>query len=89
MLSRVLKSADTRTRQLAYYALIRQILEYGCSAWDPYLVKDIKQIEKVQNKALRFIFRLRGQVSFTEIRQNTNILSLKERRKKHEDKYVL
>ena len=60
MLSRVLKSADTRTRQLAYYALIRQILEYGCSAWDPYLVKDIKQIEKVQNKALWFIFRLRG-----------------------------
>ena len=29
MLKRVLKTADTRTRQFAYVALVRPILEYG------------------------------------------------------------
>lgn len=81
MLYRVLKSADTRTRQLAYHTLIRPILEYGCPAWDPYLEKDIKQLEKLQNKAIRFVFRLRGQISFTEIKRKANITSLKDRRK--------
>lgn len=81
MLWRVLKTADTRTRQLAYNALVRPILEYGCSAWDPYLAKDIRQLEKVQNRAIRFIFRLKGHVSISQIREDTNIKSLKDRRK--------
>ena len=34
MLSRVLKMADTRTRQLAYNTLVRPILEFGCQVWD-------------------------------------------------------
>ena len=82
MLSRVLKMADTRTRQLAYNTLVRPILEFGCQVWDPYLRKDVKQLEKVQNRALRFIFKLKGRVSFSQIRQDTSIISLKDRRKK-------
>ena len=58
MLSRVIKTADTKTRKMAYNTLIRPALEYGCQVWDPYLSKDIKQLEKIQNCALRFIFRL-------------------------------
>ena len=81
MLWRVLKSADTRTRQLAYYTLIRPNLEYGCVAWDPYFDKDIKQLEKLQNKAVKFIFNLRGQVNYTAIKESSNIQLLKDRRK--------
>ena len=81
MLYRVLRSADTRTRQLAYYTLIRPILEYGCPVWDPYLKKEIKQLETIQNRAVRFIFRIRGQTSFTKIKANANIPLLKDRRK--------
>ena len=67
MLSRAIKTADTKTRQMAYNnTLIRPILEYGCQVWDPYLSKDIKQLEKIQNRALRFIFRLPpGKISFS------------------------
>jgi uncharacterized iron-regulated protein len=52
---------------VAYYTLIRSSLEYACQAWDPYKKKYIKTIEKEINKALRFIFGIRGIVSFGEI----------------------
>ena len=47
-----------------------------------YLRKDVKQLEKVQNRALRFIFKLKDRVSFSQIRQDTSITSLKDGRKK-------
>ena len=56
MLSRVLKMADTQTRQLAYNTLVRPILEFDCQVWDPYLRKDVKQLEKVQNRAPKIHF---------------------------------
>jgi hypothetical protein len=81
MLKRVLKTADTKTRQVAYNTIVRPVLEYGCQVWDPYLKKDIGKLEKCQNKALRFIFRIKDQVSFTSIRQGANISSLAKRRR--------
>ena len=81
LLRRALKSADSRTRQQAYNTIVMPILEYGCPVWDPCLAKDIKKLEKVQNKAMRFIFRLRGQVSFSKVRSDTGTISLKDRRK--------
>lgn len=81
MLKRVLKTADTKTRLVAYTTLIRPILEYGCEVWDPYTKKHIQMLEKTQNRALRFVFRLKGQTSFSKLRQDTSIPSLKERRK--------
>ena len=79
LLRRALKSADSRTRQQAYNTIVRPILEYGCP--DPCLTKDIKKLEKVQNRAMRFNFRLRGQVSFSKVRSDTDTISLKDRRK--------
>ena len=35
----------------------------------------------MQNQALRFLFGIRGQVSFSELRKETDIKSLNERRK--------
>ena len=81
MLRRVLKQADTKTRQIAYFSLVRPLLEYGCTVWDPFLKKDIKRFEKVQNAALRFIFKIKGQVSFTELRENIGMDSLAKRRR--------
>ena len=36
MLYRVLRGADAKTRKMAYFTLVRSILEYGCAAWDLY-----------------------------------------------------
>ena len=72
MLRRVLKTADTKTRQVAYNTLVRAVLEYG------YTKKNIKKIEKAQNRTLKFIFHIKGKVSFTKLRKATYILSLAE-----------
>ena len=74
MLSRVLKMADTRTRQLVYKTLVRPILEFGCQVWDPYLWKMLNNWKK-------FKIELKGRVSFSQIRRDTSITSLKDRRK--------
>ena len=63
MLSRVLKHADTKTKLITYKTLVRLNLECACQVWDPYLKKNIKNLEKLQNKALK-------------LRQDTNLFLL-------------
>ena len=43
-------------KALAYTSVIRPQPEYVSAAWDPYLVGDIQQLEKVQRRAARFVF---------------------------------
>jgi len=38
----------------AYKSLVRPILEYSQSVWDPYTATDIQQLESVQRRAARF-----------------------------------
>lgn len=52
---RSLHLAPTSTKLLAYKTFIRPILEYGNTVWFPHTVTNIKKIEKVQRKAIRFI----------------------------------
>jgi len=40
-----------------WHSLVRPHLEYAAAAWDPYLVGDCKQLEKVQRRAARFVKR--------------------------------
>ena len=40
---------------MAYLCLVRPSLEYAASAWDPYLIKDITAIEKIQRRAARWV----------------------------------
>jgi len=43
------------TKATAYISLVRPHLEYAAAAWDPYLVVDCEQLEKVQRRAARFV----------------------------------
>ena len=38
-----------------YKTLVRPILEYGCQAWNPYLVRYVKSIESIQRRVTRAI----------------------------------
>ena len=44
-------------KEAAYKALVRPILEYESSVWDPYTVKLLEELENVQNRAARFVTR--------------------------------
>ena len=55
LLRRNLKFCPKESRRTAYLAMIRSTLEYGAVVWDPHLVKDIKCLERVQKRGVRFI----------------------------------
>ena len=52
---RNLKSCSKRIKLLAYFTLIRPILEYGAPIWDPYTHILIDKLESIQRRAVRFI----------------------------------
>ena len=44
-------------KEAAYKGMVRPILEYGSSVWDPHPDKLQEELEKVQNRAARFVTR--------------------------------
>ena len=69
-IKRILKQATQEGQLLADTSLFRPIiLEYADTVcvWDPTLAKEIESLEMLQHKAVRFIARLRGRESVTEV----------------------
>ena len=67
-------------QKIAYFSLVQTTLEYAFQMWDPFTKKNkVKQLEKLQNTALRFIFNIKSQISFSEVRREVGIESLQER----------
>ena len=56
-LRRNLFSCPQDVREVAYKGLVRPILEYGSSVWDPHYEGLIDDLEKVQNRAAWFVTR--------------------------------
>jgi hypothetical protein len=50
---RQLNGVDIKIKEHAYKSLIRPIMEYATSVWDPYRQGEIKEVEKVQRLAAR------------------------------------
>ena len=48
---RILKKGNSNTKSLAYMSLVRPILEYGATCWDPYREGQISALDRVQKKA--------------------------------------
>ena len=56
-LRRVLSDGSTDVKFKAYTTLVHPQVEYACSGWNPYTKQNIHQIELVQHRAARFVFR--------------------------------
>ena len=54
-LRRNLARCPRDTKAQCYTSLVRPILEYASSAWDPHTSKNIQQLEAVQRRAARFV----------------------------------
>ena len=56
-LRQTLFSCPQNVKEAAYKVMVRPILEYGSSVWDPHPDKLQEEVEKVQNRAARFVTR--------------------------------
>ena len=54
-LRRNLRHCPQEVRRQAYTTLVRPVLEYGSSVWDPHQQDNIKRLESVQRQAARFV----------------------------------
>jgi hypothetical protein len=50
----VLNKGNCYTKSLAYTSVVRQILGYGASCWDPYREGQINVFDRVQKIAAKF-----------------------------------
>ena len=84
-----LKNSPPHVKRLAYEHLIRPKLEYASIIWDPYTNVNINALEKIQRKAVRFIFSLYGhQFSVTSFMESNQVFSLQSRRKDQRLKFL-
>ena len=82
-LQRNLKHCPKECRKTAYLSLIRSTLEYGSIVWDSHYKVDIERLERIQNRAARFIvqdYRTREPGSVTSMLDQLKLPSLQERR---------
>ena len=79
---RNLFSCSQHVKDMAYKMLVRPILEYGSSVWDPHTQNLIKQVEAVQNRAARFVSGVNyKKCSITQVKKDLNWDDLATRRK--------
>ena len=80
-LRQTLFSCPQNVKEAAYKGMVCPILEYGSSVWDPHPDKLQEELEKVQNRAARFVTRNYETGSMTGILGQLKWESLKKRRK--------
>jgi hypothetical protein len=56
LLRRNLKTDNHNVKVKAVNTLVRPVLDYASSVWDPHLQKDIDKIQSVQRRSARFVF---------------------------------
>ena len=83
-LRRNLKHCSKTLKETAYTSLVRSVLDYSSTVWDPYLQKDIDCLESIQRRAARFVYNDYGRTtSVTEMMKKLDRKPLSERRWEH------
>ncbi|KAJ4441374.1 hypothetical protein ANN_11229 [Periplaneta americana] len=52
---RILRKASPKSRKIAYLTLVRPLMEYGTTCWDPYRIYQINSLERIQYRAAKFV----------------------------------
>ena len=84
VVKRNLKHCPQNVKEQAYISIVRPVLEYASSVWDPHLQKDIQRLENVQRRAARFVCNnYNRDSSVTQMLEQLHWRPLSERRKHH------
>ena len=54
-LRRNISRCPSEIKAQCYTSLVRPVIEYAATAWDPYTARNIQQLETVQRRAARFV----------------------------------
>ena len=82
IIQRSLYAAPKDCKIVAYQSLVRPKLEYASTAWNPHTKKNIDKLEKVQNKAARFVTKSYDyNTSVSALKQDLGWADLAARRK--------
>ena len=83
LLKRNLSSCNRSTKEVAYKALVRPLLEYCQTIWDPHQRSNIENINKIQRRAAHFVLHDYARTSsVSEMLQKLDWESLESRRTK-------
>ena len=82
-LRRNLRRCPQALKQTAYFSLVRSGAEYACIVWDPHYRTDKETLQKVQNRAIRWVCgkRPREEVSVSKLARDLKWAPLEQRRK--------
>ena len=81
-LRRNLNIGSVSIKQQAYFILVRPLVEYASTVWDPHTQRNIQKLEMVQRRAARYVTnRHRNRSSESDMLHGLNWRSLQDRRK--------
>ena len=82
-LGRNLRGCPQALKQTAYFSLVRSSAEYAATIWDPHWKKDQDALQKIQNRAVRWVCGKspREQVSISQLASDLKWHMLEQRRK--------
>ena len=81
-LRRNVQVSSSRLKTTAYTTLVRPLVEYSPTVWDPHTQENIKRVEMVQRRAARYVTkRYHNTSSVTNMLQELGWTTLEERRR--------
>jgi hypothetical protein len=83
ILRRNLRNVPETCRKTTYVTLVRSIMEYRATIWNPYLKGDIDKLERIQNRSIMFAkhdYKSRETGAITRMREDLELDTLEERR---------
>lgn len=88
-LRRSLGRSSVSAKLTAFKTYVRPILEYAGVVWDPHTEVNKNKLEKIQRRAVRFIYSSYSwSVSPSQLLQNANLESLENRRRRDRLKFL-